>query len=146
MTTNTKLSSQLEKVGFTKNESSVYISCLQNIKNTPSSIERFTKIPRSSIYPILEILNTRGFVYKRNIGKRIFFFTSDTDNAIQNYLNIKKNNFIELKSNLLQTKKEIDKIQEQTSKKYTGDIEIHEGLGAFSNLLKKVLENEKNTY
>jgi sugar-specific transcriptional regulator TrmB len=147
MSTNRILENKLKKIGFSEKESKIYILCLMNIKNTPTSLEKLSKYPRSTIYKILDSLKEKSFIYEKVTKKRKIYHTLDTEKSIENYLKLKIKEFDELKKNIKNIKPEIKKIEENIDKNISGEMKTFEGIyNLKEQILDKILENEKDMY
>jgi len=63
----------LEKFGLDKNETAVYLACLQLSPALASAVAKIASIPRASIYDILERLMQKGIVsFSIQNGKKYF--------------------------------------------------------------------------
>lgn len=60
----THLNNALEIFGFTESESNIYSMLMQYPESTVVEISRKTKIPRTTLYGILEELDARGYVFR----------------------------------------------------------------------------------
>ena len=73
----------LKKFGLSEKEAELYLILLELGKAKVQDITRKTKLPRSTIYSVLEYLEQRGLVFSFDQGKIRFFSPQDPDRIIQ---------------------------------------------------------------
>jgi len=68
-----KLVEKLEKSGFSNKEALVYVALLLSGGAYPSKIAEITKLNRSTVYKILEVLSVRGLVIELEKRNKLFY-------------------------------------------------------------------------
>lgn len=77
------LQKDLLNIGMSESEISVYLTCLEYPKTTPTRIASLTGIKRTSVYPILRQLLGRNLIYKKTFSKKKYFFASSPKQAMR---------------------------------------------------------------
>lgn len=73
----------LKKFGLSEKEAELYLVLLELGKAKVQDITHKTKLPRSTIYSVLEYLEQRGLVFSFDQGKIRYFSPQDPDRIIQ---------------------------------------------------------------
>lgn len=79
---------ELQSLGLSKYESECYITLLENGPITGKEISNKTSLPRTSVYPNLESLETKGFIFSIQQSPRIYK-AKEPEIAILNYTKLK---------------------------------------------------------
>ncbi len=82
MSSKKSLQEELGEIGLTKQESIIYLSCLHNPKTTPSKLSKETGIARTSIYPIIQKLLDKHFLYQKTFSKKKYLFPYPPSKAL----------------------------------------------------------------
>jgi len=119
---------QLEQLGFTKNESAVYLALLELGSSTSGGIIRKTGIHGSKVYAALERLQRKGLAsYAIKSGKKSFAAADPSK-----LLDVER----ERKESVKRLLPELNKLQKQTSKVR---IEIYQEREGLKNIVQEVL-------
>lgn len=123
----------LERYGFSQNEAVVYVHLLQKIEATAFEIAKETRIPRTTVYVVLEALKKQGFVSqvrKNNVA----YFTPESPNQLMRLLKEKE----ELLNGIMPDIRAIMSLSMDTpvAKLYTGIDGIKTGLADILETLK----------
>ena len=128
---------ELEELGLSKNESTIYLFLLKNGQTTTGSIIKETNVANSRVYESLNNLITKGLVIY-NVQKDGKHFQASPPNK-----------FLELEE---ERKKKIESIIPnlkalQTSETSETKTAVYEGLEGFKTAFKKIIEDcpEKET-
>jgi len=70
---------QLQQIGLTKSESSLYVYLLRHGLSTPPQIAKGTGITRTNCYNVLQSLKNQGLVVEQQTGKRKVYLTKDPE-------------------------------------------------------------------
>mgnify|MGYP003997543251 FL=1 len=82
-----KLSLQLESIGLSKQESIIYLLCLEHPKSSPTQLAKQSDIARTSIYPLLNTLKSRGLIREYKKGAVRHYTAVDPKQAWNRYKN-----------------------------------------------------------
>ena len=134
----------LEKIGFTKNESKVYLTLLKIGLNKTGEILKKSNLNSGKIYEILESLKNKGLI-SETIKNGVKHFAAAPPSQLLQYLELKKN---QLKNEELTIKEiipKLEKIREETLPKkiittYTGFKGI---ITASEEALAQISEDEE---
>lgn len=77
------LKESLEKFGLSEKEAEIYLILLELGKAKAQDVARKTKLPRSTIYSILEYLEKRGLVFSFDQAKIKYFTAQDPAKIVQ---------------------------------------------------------------
>jgi sugar-specific transcriptional regulator TrmB len=128
-----KIFELLNSIGFSDNESKIYLDLLESGKSTAGEISRRTKIHRSTVYGILDLLVGKGIVKKLFNTEKVGLFEAYDFNRIKNYLHDKE--------------KEIDYLSQYVNKFFEKDksiegeeISITKGIFAVREALVSLLD------
>ena len=88
---------ELQSLGLSKYESECYVALIQNGPLTGKEISNKTTLPRTSVYPNLESLETKGFIFGIQQSPKIYK-AKEPELAISNYTKSKIESMKELSS------------------------------------------------
>lgn len=131
----------LVQFGLTRNESLVYVSLVKLIEATAYTVSKETKIPKTTVYEILESLKDKGFVSKSRVNNASYY-TAESANRFLTNAN-EKVNIAKLIIPELENVKHLNK-DEPSVKFYTGEEGVKR---AFDDVLVTLKESgEKMMY
>lgn len=113
------LKKQLEKLNLTKREANVYVELLELGETTIEQISRKSKIKRTTVYDVIEMLKEKGLIGTTKRKKRTLYYAEDP-RILENQLEEKK---IVLNSLLPQLLSMANFIDKKPSIKYFEGIE-----------------------
>lgn len=125
--------SQLQKMGFTLNESKVYVELAKLGSSKAGQISKQTNLDRSSTYNALKTLIEKGMVSYVTVGQIKWFQCSDPKNIVS-YMNHK----LEIAKEFVP---EIDKIRKES--KLKENVRLFKGLRGVRTVFEDILRNAK---
>lgn len=126
----------LEQIGLSKNECTIYLSLLDIGNGTASEIAKHSKLHRSNVYDALQKLISDGLVTYCQKDKTKYYEPTNPKNLI----NILK------QKEILVTSVIPELLVKYTYSRSKSEIEVHEGMVAFRNILLEQLEKTKKIY
>ncbi|MFA5745532.1 MAG: helix-turn-helix domain-containing protein [archaeon] len=132
---------ELEIIGFTKNESRVYLELLKLGKSTKTPIAYKSGVSTSKVYDILERLRSKGLVSISTINK-VKYFKAAPPNQLNHYLEKKESELANQKkmiSNIMPTLNEYTNKNEEkfVTKYYTGTNGLKTAINEILDLAKE---------
>ncbi len=125
------MENELKKIGFTKNESRVFLALIKLGECTIGPIEKEVGLFRQSLYNVLHHLADKGFVKIEKRNNRQIFIADDPD-IILDQINTKQRLFERMLPDLHAMR---------GTKKYISDIKLYSGVKAFQLFHGKMLKN-----
>jgi sugar-specific transcriptional regulator TrmB len=104
------LSEILKNVWLSEDESKIYLSCLENWPSQVSNIARHSKIKRTTLYSILDKMDSKWYLSK-SIKENIIYFEAVSIEIIYKRF---QDNLLNLQDNL----KEFEKLKNKNNKKH----------------------------
>jgi|FLOH01.1.fsa_nt_gi sugar-specific transcriptional regulator TrmB len=123
----------LEQIGLSKNEAKTYLALINLGESTATKIAKKAKIDRANTYDSLERLQIKGlasYVYKENVKH----FEAANPNNLRRAIEEKE----------LVLNKILPTLKLANSMSSKNDVNIHEGVKAFQNLLSNLLNYNKS--
>ena len=105
----------LEKIGLTKNESTVYLTLLQIGTSKSGKILKKSKLNSGKIYEILESLKLKGLV-SESVINNIKHFTSAPPTQILEYIKKKKQEIVDEENSIKSALPMLEKLQNNSKK------------------------------
>lgn len=102
---------ELQSIGLSKYESECYFALLENGALTGKEISNKTTLPRTSVYPNLESLETKGFIFSLRQSPKIYK-AKDPQIAINNYTKSKIETLKEISQTTISNLNKINKNKE----------------------------------
>lgn len=100
----------LKNLGFSDDEARIYLCCLEIWSSQVSNIARSSKIKRTTLYSILDKMNSKWYLWKSVKENIIYFEAIDIKTIYKNF----QDNLLSLQSNM----DEFEKIKNKKNKKY----------------------------
>lgn len=122
----------LKNIGFNQDEAKIYLSCLELWSSQVSNIARISKIKRTTLYTILEKMNSKWYLLKATKENIIYYEVVD--------INIIYKDFQQNLLNLQESFKEFEKLKNKNNKKYK--VEFFEWVENVAKMYKKEIEDE----
>lgn len=94
----------LSKFDLSPNQTKVYLCLSKNGNKTASQLSRILNIPRTETYALLNILQNKGCIIKKN-GKPLKFISVPIENFLENKIDKEKQKILKLEAMLLTIKK-----------------------------------------
>lgn len=132
---------ELQLLGLSKYESECYIALIENGPLTGKEISNKTTLPRTSVYPNLESLETKGFIFSIQQSPKIYK-AKEPKVAIENYAKSKIESIKEL-SNV--TISSLNKINTPTPSEEL-PVELFLGKQQSYPITKKISEQTKKEF
>lgn len=124
----------LESIGFSKEESQIYIVLLKEGKSKALQISKITDIERTQTYRILESMIKKGFITYKD-ENRIKTFTAINPEML----------LLELKEKEKRLKEYLPTLNILSNKKINEPtVEIYKGLNGIKNLARETLKNKQD--
>lgn len=127
------MENELINLGLSEKEARLYLMCLKIGETSANRIIELSRLPRGTVYNILERLKSNGLVSSFVVNKTTHFIANDPDILLKN-----------LEEKGIEAKKLIPRlkgIRNKIDKKIL--IETSEGLGGVKKLLDDIIENAK---
>ncbi|MFH0936631.1 MAG: helix-turn-helix domain-containing protein [Candidatus Woesearchaeota archaeon] len=135
---------ELIDLGLSEKEADLYLICLKTGEVTASRISDLLKLPRSTIYDLLEKLKHNGFITSFVKDKKTYFLANNPEIIIKS-IEEKKNELIDSLNNKKQKLQDLipklKEIQNQINIKPTA--EVFEGTVSISKILDEIAQNAK---
>lgn len=146
MSSKTDLQNEIEKIGLNEYESRVYLACLENPKMTPSKLSTITNIKRTSLYPILQGLLDKNFIYQKVYLKKKYIFAHSPKHAMEGVARQAKKHADNV---AISAEKLIKKLEHRVGQKTYGvssEATFFSGRPGVRELVQKVLDEKKDIY
>ena len=127
---------ELEKIGFNKKEVVVYLTLLELGETTISRISQKSKIKRTTVYDVIELLKNKGLVGKTVKNKRNYYFAEDP-RLIGEMIKEKERLFSKIIPELLSIANFID---------HKPKIRFYEGKGGIHDVYEESLKIKNDTF
>lgn len=134
---------KLEKSGFNKKESSIYLAALTKTQGTVTDIARSSGLKRTTVYQHLDRLIASGFVYRTISNKRVLYGANDPG-KIMSIFERKKSEIDEERRRFERIVPELAAIYSRSHKK--PGIEFYEGKSGLKKVYEKILRTPRNVY
>lgn len=128
---NQNLSEKFRKIGFSQNETAVYLALVKLGSSKAGAISKYASMDRSSVYNALRSLMQKGLVSYVIIGKTRWFQCSNPNNIIS-YLS----NKLDLAKDFVP---ELDKIRRQS--KLNENVRLFKGVKGVNTVFEDILQN-----
>lgn len=70
---------KLEQLGLTKKQAKIYLACLELGSGTAQQIAEKARLPKSTVYDIMNSLISNGLVHTYRKGKKKYFSAADPE-------------------------------------------------------------------
>ena len=105
---NTMLNKELEKIGLTQKEASIYLACLELTEATIGDIAKKSGVKRTTVYDIIDSLKEKGLVSSITKNKKLFYY-AESPKKLENTLDEKKRLLENMMPELFSIANKIDK-------------------------------------
>ncbi len=146
MSSNTDLQTGLQKVGLSEQESLVYLTCLRNPKMTPTKLSAITNIKRTSLYPILQQLLDKNFIYKKVVSRSKYIFAYPPKHAMQSVSKNARTQADDIGKIAEALVKKLESNTEQLSLEVNTDMLFLAGEPGVRELVDKILDEKQDIY
>jgi len=130
-----------KQIGLGKREVKVYLACLDNANTTISILQEKTKLSRSTVYYVLDVLIKNNLISESKNANRKYYQAEDLKNL--------KNLLEERKRDLDASINQYDEIEKILNLKIkdntTFQTSYYQGIEAVSKLYNNIYKNNKNT-
>ena len=140
----TNMEKQLKELGFEDKEISVYLACLQEKLNTPTSLGKKTGLKRATIYFYLEKLKRKGLIVYEIKKSKKYISALPPKQSLKRYLETKKEKISqeeEIVKGLVLKLGTIVQREDTNSKVYN-----YEGEEGSQFVINKILKAKKDIY
>ncbi len=131
----------LQKIGFTKGESAVYLALLKTGNCTSGTLSKESGVSRSKVYEVIDRLKQRGLateVTKENTK----YFEATNPNKIMDFLEAKKK---ELEEDILESKKLVPQLKKlQNTHLDKQEAKVYVGISGWRTIYGEILEQLTN--
>lgn len=132
------MNQELMKLGFTGNESKVYLALLELGSTNAGKIIKRTKLHRNIVYDNLDKLAEKGLV-AFVLKKRIKYFETTSPNELQEYIERQKQDILKKEEIVAKMLPEIEKRRGIVQRE---EASIFKGLKGLKNILEEVTESK----
>jgi sugar-specific transcriptional regulator TrmB len=135
---------QLKELGFEEKEISVYLACLQDELNTPTSLGKKIGLKRATIYFYLDKLKQKGLITYEVKGSKKYISALSPKQSLKRYIQLKKDKINyeeEIVKDLVSQLGNIAPKDESYSKVYH-----YEGEEGLRFVIDKILELKEDIY
>ena len=108
----------LEDIGLSEKETKVYLDLLRVDNSSVLDLAKQTNILRTTIYPILESLETKGLISRTKIGKKIRF-QAEPPERLETYIEAQKVKLNEQSKLVDEYVPQLKSLSRQIGEKYT---------------------------
>lgn len=129
----------LQEIGLSEKESLIYIHLLKVDQASIADIAKDTKINRTTVYPVLDTLMTKGFVEEANENGKVFY-QARTPDRIESFLEEQKVKLEEQENTAKDMIPRLKGIMREKGQRPI--IEYYEGREAIMNASKNFYEGE----
>jgi len=136
------LITSLNKLGFSNNESKIYLELLKTSQLTAGKIAKRADLPRATVYSALDGLIHKGLV-SVSLAGRVKYFTAESVSVLKNMIQQEDEKIKQKKQALEELIPQIHQLEQQIDRP---EITFYEGKKAVESLLISTASRNKHIY
>ena len=140
----TNMEKQLKELGFEDKEISVYLACLQEKLNTPTSLGKLTGLKRATIYFYLEKLKQKGLIVYEIKKSKKYITALAPKQSLKRYIQKKKEKITQEEEIVKELAFKLGNITEKNDT--NSKVYNYDGEEGSKFIIDKILEVKKDIY
>jgi len=134
----------LNRLGFDKNESALYLACLQRGADSPAQLVAQTGLKRSTVYFYLDKLFEKGLLSKSIKGKRTYIRPTLPDESINSLLQAQEKQLTLKRKAAKALIPQLMKLTQERAE--TTEVQLYEGASGARAVMRILLKQNKDNF